>query len=266
MTTSSTLGTPGVRLTPRSEAELVDGLRRGIDRRFGPCVEHFVAPPVIDRRVVELVGYPESFPQLLGSVYGAPQGGPVAATDLVLTAAACHHLYPVFADRALASPVVASVEAACYRGEATSETGRLRSFRMYEVVCLGPAGAVEEWRDRTLTGAAGWLRELGLGINVVAANDPFFGRTGVLLASTQRSQGLKSEFTAEVDDGLVQAIASVNYHKEHFGEVFGIADADAGTAHSSCLAFGLDRVVLALRRRHGDDVSGWPPEVRSLLS
>jgi hypothetical protein len=37
----------------------------------------------------------------------------------------------------------------------------------------------------------------------------------------------RSEFTAEVDDGLLQGIASINYHKEHFGEVFDIAANDA---------------------------------------
>ncbi|WP_051807364.1 hypothetical protein [Actinoplanes subtropicus] len=257
----------GAPLTSRTEGRLLDGLRFAIDNRFSePGNEHYVAPPVIAARTIDQVGYRESFPHLLGSVYAAPRGGPVAPSDLVLTPAACHHLYPLYCGDSVSSEVLTSVEATCFRGEATAETGRLRSFRMYEVVCLGRAAATDAWRDRMLASAAEFLRRLGLAVEVVAANDPFFGRTGGLLAANQRSQQLKWELAVAVSDGITQAVASANYHKDHFGEVFAITDADGRVAHSACLAFGLDRVVLALRHRHGEDVTAWPADVRSLLS
>ena len=52
------------------------------------------------------------------------------------------------------------------------------------------------------------------------------------------------------------AVASFNLHREHFGSVFGIRMADGGTASSSCVGFGLERITLALFRAHGLDATG----------
>ncbi|OLT27948.1 hypothetical protein BJF83_16625 [Nocardiopsis sp. CNR-923] len=245
----------GTELTPSADEQVLDLLRSGIAHRFGRSgEEHYVAPPVIARATVERAGYQSSFPQLLGSVYAAPDGGEQALTDLVLPPAACHHLYPLVAGSTLTEPLTLSLEARCFRAESTGEPGRLRSFRMYEVVRLGPEPDVQAWRDEMLEGAAAWLTDLGLSAETVAANDPFFGRTGRLMARVQRSQQLKWEITAEVADDTVQAVASANFHKEHFGEAFEVADAQGAPLHSACLAFGLDRLLLALRHRHGSDV------------
>jgi hypothetical protein len=37
-------------------------------------------------------------------------------------------------------------------------------------------------------------------------------------------------------------------------------------AHSACVGFGLERVALALFKRHGLDVGDWPREVRDVLA
>ncbi|MER6197009.1 hypothetical protein ABT234_06485 [Streptomyces sp. NPDC001586] len=265
-TTAYGTGAPGVALTPRRDGRVLDGLRAGLATLFGAQTEeHYSAPPVIARTTLDLAGYPESFPQLLGTVQGNPDGGEPGPTDLALTSAACHHLYPLVAGETIAGARSLSVEASCYRGEATSETGRLRSFRMYEVVRFGAPEAVEQWRDEVLAVADGWLGELGLATRVIAASDPFFGRPGRLVAAVQRAEELKWEVTAELADGLVQSIASANWHKEHFGEAFGFTLADGSIGHSACLAFGLDRIVIALRHRHGDDLESWPAPVRRRL-
>ncbi|WP_280701432.1 aminoacyl--tRNA ligase-related protein [Kitasatospora sp. GP82] len=257
----------GVVLSSSANEKIVDGLRRGIGALFaGDREEHFVATPVISRRTSERAGYPTTFPQLLGAVHGSQDGDEPTATDLVLTSAACHHLYPLLAGKVLGAPTCLSVEATCYRGEKTYETGRLRSFRMYEVVRFGQAGAVEQWRDRALRSADQWLSGLGLSTRVVQASDPFFGRTGDFLARTQREQQLKWEITAELTEDLSQAIASANYHKEYFGEAFEITNTDGSETHSACLAFGLDRITLALRHAHGVDTSDWPLAVRANLA
>lgn len=245
----------GAELTPSADERALDLLRSGISRRFGSSsAEHYVAPPVIARATVERAGYLSTFPQLLGSVHAAPDGGEQALTDLVLPPAACHHLYPLVADRTLDGPLSLSLEATCFRAESTDEPGRLRSFRMYEIVRLGPEAEVHAWRNEMLDAAAAWLSELGLAAETVPANDPFFGRTGRLLARVQRSQQLKWEITADVADDIVQAVASANFHKEHFGEAFEVTDAQGAHMHSACLAFGLDRLLLALRHLHGSDL------------
>jgi hypothetical protein len=61
----------------------------------------------------------------------------------------------------------------------------------------------------------------------------------------QRLFPVKEEF---VVDGL--AIGSVNYHRNFFGERCSI-QAGADTAHTSCLAFGLERWLHTLTEKFG---------------
>lgn len=53
------------------------------------------------------------------------------------------------------------------------------------------------------------------------------------------------------------ALASVNHHEDHFGAAFGITRHDRPAA-SGCVAFGIERWVYALTRRHGADRHAWP--------
>jgi seryl-tRNA synthetase len=61
------------------------------------------------------------------------------------------------------------------------------------------------------------------------------------------------------------AVSSFNYHGEKFGSAFGIMTHDGQTAHTACLGFGLERVVMALFRTHGYDPKSWPASVRARL-
>jgi seryl-tRNA synthetase len=255
---------PGVPLTPSADERIYTGLRTRLSTTFSDeTEEHYTAPPVIARSVSERAGYVRSFPQLLGAVHGAPDGKSPIPTDLVLTSAACHHLYPLLTSGGTGGCL--SVEAMCYRGEATMETGRLRSFRMYEVVRYGADATVEKWRGQALATAEQLLGDMGLDVEPCAATDPFFGRTGKYLASAQQADQLKWELVAEVGDGIIQAVASVNYHKDHFGEAFGLTLHDGTLMHSGCVAFGLDRILLALRHRHGRCTGGWPLSLRTAI-
>ena len=51
-------------------------------------------------------------------------------------------------------------------------------------------------------------------------------------------------------DGRDIAVASFNNHHEFFGRRFDIALAAGGPAHTGCVAFGLERWVLALLAQH----------------
>jgi hypothetical protein len=120
------------------------------------------------------------------------------------------------------------------------------------------------WRAGWLDRIPAWLGALGLDVSVVVADDPFFGPGRKLYAAAQRMQELKFEFVATVAPGLTQAVASANLHKDHFGGAYGFTAAgEAG--HTSCMAFGLERIALALVHRHGPDPDGWPAEVLSVL-
>lgn len=145
-----------------------------------------------------------------------------------------------------------------FRAEPSDDLARMQAFRMHEPVYLGsPAGALahrESWLDR----AEHLRRRLGLPVERVVANDPFFGRAGRLMAAGQRSEALKYELVCEVGSAdRPTAVASANLHRDHFGVDFAIT-LDGAPAQSACVGFGLARITLALVRQHGTDRSGWP--------
>jgi len=97
------------------------------------------------------------------------------------------------------------------------------------------------------------------------ASDPFFGRGGKLLANSQRAQSLKFEILVPIASDDRTAVASFNYHQEHFGSAFGIQSHDSAVAHTACLGFGLERITLALFRKHGLETERWPVSVLAQL-
>ena len=58
------------------------------------------------------------------------------------------------------------------------------------------------------------------------------------------------------------AIGSVNFHRNYFGEAFGITR-DGQEAYSGCVAFGVERWLYAWLAHFGTDEAGWP-DLRAL--
>ena len=133
------------------------------------------------------------------------------------------------------------------------------------IVCLGEPDTVVAWRDTWRERAMGILTRVGLEPAQAIASDPFFGRTGRMLAANQRADELKFELLVTVVGPAPTAVASFNYHQDHFTQTYGITMASGGPAHTACLGFGLERIVLALLRTHGPDVATWPTSVRETL-
>ena len=78
------------------------------------------------------------------------------------------------------------------------------------------------WRERALE----LLGSLGLAVELDVANDPFFGRSGRMLATSQREQELKFEVQTQIAGPEPTAVASFNYHQDHFASAYGIELAD----------------------------------------
>jgi seryl-tRNA synthetase len=138
-------------------------------------------------------------------------------------------------------------------------------FHMRELVRLGEPETVQAWRDAWRDRALELLRGVGLAADFDVAADPFFGRSGRMLAASQKEQALKFEILVAIAEPDKTAVASFNYHQEHFAEVHGLELAGGGVAHTACLGFGLERVTLALFRRHGLEPHEWPEDVRREL-
>lgn len=275
---------PGVSVGNAVFESIVTGLRDSLLRLAAPQrAQALGVPPVVSRGLLERFGYIDGFPNLVGTVHsftgsgadwnrlqetrartGAAWYQEQQISEVALLPATCHHVYPLFENVELPDPVVLTAEAHCYRHEGTHELGRLRSFRMREFVRIAGPDDCTRWRDDWMEQQRAWLTALGLDVSVEPASDPFFGSAARLMKATQREQELKFEMRVPVGEGLVQAVASCNYHKEHFGEPFGIRVAGE-PAHSACAAFGLERIVLALIAAHGEIPGEWPQQVRSEL-
>ena len=108
--------------------------------------------------------------------------------------------------------------------------------------------------------------DLGLTHRLDVASDPFFGREGQMVGRFQAANALKFEMLIPVrSTEKPTACMSFNCHREHFGEVWEMRTADGELAHSACVAFGVDRLAVALFARHGVEIEGWPVAVRAKL-
>jgi seryl-tRNA synthetase len=241
-------------------------------------------PPVIDRRILDRVDYMDSFPNLAGVVHsffgkdkeardlsgriheGRPWGELLGMTDVVLTPAACYPLYPTMAGTLPPLGRLVTMLGWVFRHEPSPEPTRMQSFRVREFVRAGSPDEVVAWRDMWLERGVSLLQGLGLPARSDVASDPFFGRAGKMLAASQKELRLKFEVLVPViSEDNPTAVCSFNCHQEHFGEVFKIHTADGKVAHTACLGFGLERVVMALFKTHGMDPKSWPAPVRARL-
>jgi seryl-tRNA synthetase len=252
----------------------------------GEAPEQVRFPPVMPRRDLETVGYLKSFPHLAGSIFSfdgtEAQAGEQyeracrhedwsefqGMTELVLTPAACYPVYPAVAARGRLAPGGIMLDAGgsyVFRHEPSGDPARLQMFHQREMVRLGEPETVQSWRDRWRERAVELLGEIGLQVKLDVATDPFFGRSGRMLAASQREQQLKFEVLCQIAGPEPTALASFNYHQEHFAAAYGIQLADGTEAHTACLGFGLERITIALLRTHGLDPTVWPGEVRHRL-
>ena len=251
-------------------------------RADAPTHVHF--PPIMPRANLERIGYLESFPHLAGLVFsfdgneadhlklltalkdGQSYSGSVQMTDIVLSSATCQPLYPTLRGRLPAHGRLFDLTSYCFRREPSHDPARQQSFRMREQVRLGEPAEVQAWREAWYARAADLFKGLQLPVERVVANDPFFGRGGRMLAVNQLQQEMKFELvTAITSEELPTAIFSFNYHETHFTELYGIESHAGATAHSGCLGIGLERITLALFKRHGFDPRSWPAGVRKFL-
>ena len=280
------MGADGVYARTALYEDMVERLAALITRHREPDTEVMRFPPVMSRGQLEKSGYLKSFPNLLGCVCGLhgtereinaavgrfDAGGDwttsLSPADLVLSPAACYPVYPIAAARGQLPQggLRFDVAADCFRREPSRHLDRLQSFRMREYVCIGSPDDVSDFRERWMVRAQSIARDLGLTFKVDYASDPFFGRVGQLMAANQLEHALKFELLVPLRSAdEPTACMSFNYHKEHFGEIFGLAGAQGEPLHTGCVAFGVDRLALALFANHGLEPNLWSPDVRAAL-
>jgi seryl-tRNA synthetase len=277
-------GVQGVFGKGRGFESVLDALDRLIsDTAQDDGAEFIRFPPIINRKNFERSEFLNSFPQLAGSVFsfdgtdeqhrelirrlgsGEDWGPLQSMTDVVLTPAACYPLYPLCTGTLPGPGRLVDLSSWCFRHEPSPDPARMQMFRLRELVRLGRPDEVYAWREDWLQRGLKLLRSLELPVADAPASDPFFGRGGRLLAANQREQKLKFELLVHIASQNPTAIMSFNYHQDHFGSLFNIQTEDGAVAHTACLGFGMERIVLALLKTHGLDPKAWPASVRQRL-
>lgn len=243
-------------------------------------------PPGLGRKHFEESEYFKSFPHLAGTVHsfegddrahhavladlegGLDWTGKQKMTDVVVTPAACYPLYPMTASRGPMPPdgKLYDVFSYCFRHEPSTDPTRMQLFRMREYVRIGTPEQVISFREMWLERGQRLMTSLELDVKLDVASDPFFGRVGKFMANSQREQRLKFELLIPVvSEEKLTACLSFNYHETHFGDIWQIKTATGEIAQTACVGFGMERVTLALLKRHGFDLDKWPTSVRNLL-
>lgn len=178
----------------------------------------------------------------------------IPAVDLqparyALPSAACYNIYLHLTGTVLEGPRYVTTVAACFRNETGYDSlRRLWGFSMREIVCVGSQEEVQEhlvsFKQRILQ----FGERLGLGLQAEIGADPFYQpQSGRALMQQLFPQ--KEEFVY----GGSLAIASVNFHRNFFGERCRITTAEGYPAFTGCVAFGIERWLHALLDRFDQD-------------
>jgi len=243
-------------------------------------------PPIINRDTYLGTDHMETFPDLMGSVHtfegkekdhiamvqhqqaGEDWTQDLVPTDVMMVPAACYPLYPTASGTTLPEQGrMVDLRAFVFRHEPSVDPARMQIFRQREYVRLGSPEQALAHRDYWLQRGEDMLRSVGLEVKSIVANDPFFGRGGRVMAATQKEQELKYELVVPIaTTEKLTAVTSCNYHVDHFGHGFNIKSHDGKEAHTACVGFGLERITLALLKKHGFDPDKWPAEVKNILA
>jgi seryl-tRNA synthetase len=205
-----------------------------------------------DENILQSIASSESPGRAARSSAGVP--------EIALPPAVCYNTYAALADSTIDAPLLMTAQGTCWRheGERHSALERGWAFTMREIVCLGTPWDVKSLLDRGVERASALAARLELETEIVVASDPFFAPSARGRAALQRIKGLKHELVFRFPDRHPLAIASFNDHEEFFGDAFSISMPDGRVASSGCVAFGLERWLLAVLVTYGVDPADWP--------
>ncbi|MFJ7418844.1 hypothetical protein ACIQXD_09500 [Streptomyces uncialis] len=237
----------------------LDDLLTGLAARLK--APEVVGPPLLSVEGLTRLDYFRNFPHLGvsagrfapeavdGLAAGEPPGElPLRPTGHLLPSATCYGLLLSLEGQDVGEAGLRlSATGRCFRNETHYEgLRRLWGFHMREVLYLGTKPGAIEHLEQGAVFVQELAGRLGLELTRAAADDPFYDKGGSR-ARLMALDPVKHEFSAP--DGT--AIASVNRHRNFFGERLDIRAGADGPAHSACVAFGVERWVHAMILAHG---------------
>ncbi|MER7334028.1 MULTISPECIES: hypothetical protein [unclassified Micromonospora] len=216
-----------------------------------PTTAHSAAT-LLDRSVLDRIGFFDKLPSIPFRAVPFPHQSDVpqdARDRLLLSPSTCYSTFQHIAGTPEAWQLRAfAARGRCHRFEPTRPGAtRLGAFDMREIVLVGDADEVVDRCDDLFNRGVELLRALGVEPTVETANDVFYGERSEVTRRVQRIMGVKREVLIPGSDDIPVAVGSRNLHRSLFTGAFRIGPQDGTLAlHSSCVAFGLERLVLTL--------------------
>ena len=194
------------------------------------------------------------------AAHNEPNAAAASAPKVALNPAVCYHVYSALAGQVIDASRIITAQSTCWRheGDRHLPLARQWAFTMRETVFVGTADDACRFLERASCGVMDLARGLGLDPSVVVASDPFFAPTARGKQLLQQLEELKHEMLLPIRAGERIAASSFNLHGTFFGEAFAIRLSTGVPATTACVAFGLERWLLAFLARHGLDPSAWP--------
>jgi len=196
-------------------------------------------PLFINEGVLKKTGYLDNYPE---QIFWCRK----STTDIAkkaITPATCLHYYSRFEGDYLRNSQADLLIGQCARYENAKWKFPFRNsaFTMLELVIIGKQEVVEKKAAQLKIAVKDFLENLDIYGRFFPATDPFFtvGRSGAQLI--QKLKGLKEEYVVDVNNDSI-AVASINKHEDYFGSRFNIRTENE-TAHSLCVAFGIERLT-----------------------
>ena len=240
--------------------------------------EEWSAPPALAMQTLDRAEYFVSFPFWLTAASHLPDDEQTleqiataddavgAARDALqpsgaaMQPALCYHVYERLSGRRVTTTRIISLSGTCWRQEGArlAPLERQWAFTMRELICLGTAEDVEDFRQRGMRAAGSLATRLDLDAGFLVATDPFFAPTARGKAVLQRMKALKHELALPIGGERSTAAASFNNHERFFGERFDITLDSGEPVSTACVAFGIERWLLAFLVAHGIDRVAWP--------
>jgi hypothetical protein len=182
--------------------------------------------------------------------------------SLALAPTVCYHSFNARKDRDLSEPEIVTAKNLCHRfeGERVATLERLQTFSMREIVFFGDSSSTQLGLETCLEWFTGLLQKWDVCFEVSTANDPFFANTSDSKRLFQTLRSLKREVILPIPENRSLAVASFNNHGNALATSFGIRGNDNLSVNSSCVGFGLERLLYGLFYSFGDSLTAWPEE------
>jgi len=266
---------PGVMAFRGEVAALLRALERAIAALCAlETSDEWRVPPAIDFATLSRADYFASFPQWLTlashlsddpdalrrvAEHNEPREA-ISPARVALNPAVCYHVYAALAGDVVDAPKIVTAQSECWRHEGSRHSPLARgwAFTMREIVCIGSEDDAGAFLERSIERAVELAHLLDLESAIDIATDPFFAPVARAKQMLQQLKELKRELLLPVNRHDRIAAASFNLHDTFFGEAFDIRLANGKHATSACVAFGLERWLLAFLVRYGPDAARWP--------